>query len=51
MCEIRNGLGYAVAPDWQNGFATAQVWDDGRFKLDLATYVSDALFWRDQRYE
>jgi hypothetical protein len=50
MCRIEEGLGYAVAPDWQNGFATATVYDDGTFKLDLATYVNGNLYWRDQRY-
>jgi hypothetical protein len=50
MCRIEEGLGYAVAPDWQNGFATAHIWRDGKFKIDLATYVSDQLLWRDQRY-
>lgn len=50
MCLIQDGLGYAVAPDWQNGFATARVWADGKFKLDVATYVDDVLLWRDQRY-
>jgi hypothetical protein len=53
MCRIDEGLGYAVAPDWQQGFATASVWPDGRFKLDLATYLSQdkQLLWRNQRYE
>ena len=50
MCRIEGGLGYAVAPDWQNGFATATVYGDGKFKMDLATYVSNTLMWRDQRY-
>lgn len=50
MCRIQDGLGYTVAPDWQNGFATASIWPDGTFKLDLATYVNDTLYWRDQRY-
>lgn len=50
MCRIEGGLGYAVAPDWQAGFATATVWDDGKFKLDLATYVNNKLYYRDQRY-
>lgn len=50
MCQIRDGLGYTVAPDWQNGFATARVWSDGKFKLDLATFVNDTLLWRDQRF-
>lgn len=51
MCRIEEGLGYAVAPDWQNGFATATVWKDGTFKLDLATYANNVLYWRDSRYE
>lgn len=50
MCRIEKGLGYAIAPDWQNGFATATVHADGKFKMDLATYVSNTLMWRDQRY-
>lgn len=50
MCKIKDGLGYTVAPDWQNGFATAMVWPDGTFKLDLATYANGTLYWRDQRY-
>lgn len=51
MCRIEDGLGYTVAPDWQNGFCTATVWPDGKFKLDLATYVNNVLYWRDRRYK
>jgi hypothetical protein len=50
MCRVEGGLGYAVAPDWQNGFATASIWDDGTFKIDLATYVNDVLYYRNERY-
>lgn len=50
MCKIKDGLGYAVAPDWQNGFATATVWNDGTFKLDLATYANNVLYWRNSKY-
>lgn len=50
MCRIEGGLGYAVAPDWQNGFATAEIWPDGTFKLDLATFVEGTLYYRDKRY-
>ena len=50
MCRI-DGLGYTVAPDWQNGFATAEIWDDGTFKLDLATYVNGTLYYRDRQYK
>lgn len=50
MCRIEEGLGYTVAPDWQNGFATASIWPDGSFKIDLATFVNGVLYWRDRRY-
>ena len=50
LCKIQDGLGYTIAPDWQNGFATASIWPDGTFKLDLATYVNGVLYWRDHRY-
>lgn len=50
MAEIRGGLGYANNPDWQMGFATAQIYPkDGQFKVDLATYVGGLLMWRDWR--
>jgi len=49
LAKIEGGLSYAVAPDWQAGFATASVWPDGTFKLDLATYVDGHLLWRDFR--
>lgn len=50
MCRIENGLGYTVAPDWQQGFATAIIWPDGTFKPELATYLDNTLMWRDQRF-
>jgi hypothetical protein len=49
MCRI-DGLGYAKAPDWQNGFATAEVFPDGTFHLDLATYVDSTLYFRGKQY-
>lgn len=50
MAQIRGGLGYAVSPDWQAGWATASIWPDGFFKIDLATFVNGTLLWRDERY-
>lgn len=57
MCRITNQLvdgrrfpSYTVAPDWQNGFATAYIWPDGKFRVDLATYVDGELLYQDQRY-
>jgi hypothetical protein len=51
LCQVEiDGLGYTPAPDWQQGFSTATVYPDGKFKIDLATYVSGDLFWRGNRY-
>lgn len=37
--------------NWQNGFATVNIYPDGLFKIDLATYFDGVLLWRDRRYE
>jgi hypothetical protein len=50
MCKVEKGLGYTPLPDWQNGFATASIWPDGTFKLEVATYTDGTLFYRDQRF-
>lgn len=42
---------YTVHPDWQSGFCTASIYPDGKFKVDLATYVNGVLLWRGDRYE
>lgn len=44
------GLGYTIAPDWQQGFATVRVFSDGTFHASLATYVNGVLIWEGQRY-
>lgn len=55
MCRNSSAPGefptYAVAQDWQQGFCTAEIWPDGRFKIDLATYFDGVLLWRNKRYE
>lgn len=50
MCRQR--LGYNAAPDWQAGFATATVFAEGGFSLDLATIDPEdgTLSWRGQRW-
>jgi len=50
LSQVKGGIGYAVNPDWQQGFVTASVWEDGSFKLDLATYTDGALRWRSDRF-
>jgi transposase/predicted phosphodiesterase len=41
---------YTPSPDWQQGFCTVEMWPDGLFNIDLATYVNGSLMWRGQRY-
>lgn len=58
MCRVTQEIGsdgrvwpnYTVAPDWQQGFATATIWPDGLFKIDLATYVNGTLLYKDRRF-
>lgn len=51
LCKVEaDGQGFAPSPDWQQGFITAQVYEDGFFKLDTAVYVNGNLLWRDNRY-
>ncbi len=51
LCSVDvKGLGFAAAPDWQQGYATATIWPDGHFKIDLATYVKGNLYWRGNKY-
>jgi len=47
----RFDLGYAVAPDWQQGFLVIRLHADGTFHLSLATYVNGVLWWEGQRYK
>jgi hypothetical protein len=41
---------YTPSPDWNQGFVTVDIWEDGSFKIDTAAYVNKSLMWRDQRY-
>lgn len=42
---------YTPLPDWQQGFATAMIYPDGKFKVDLASFVNGVLLWQGQRFE
>lgn len=46
-CRIDGGLGYAVRPDWANGFATVKLDDSGGFSVEFARYSEGVLRWRD----
>lgn len=58
MCRIDDGRiiddarfpNYCVAPDHQQGFATASMNADETFHLELATFTGGKLYWRDQVY-
>jgi hypothetical protein len=50
VTEGRRFPGFAVNPDWQNGFITASVHGNGLFKLDTGVFVDGNLLWRDDRY-
>lgn len=50
LSEIESGIGYTVNPNWQAGFVGVQVWGDGSFHMDLATFDRGSLRWRDQRF-
>lgn len=49
LARTRGGLGYATLPDWQQGFATAQCWEDGSVSFDLARWDGRHLSWRGGR--
>lgn len=49
MAEIRDGLGYADEPDWQQGFVTGYAWDDGDFAVAPAVYIRDRILLPDGR--
>lgn len=53
MCQLEGGLGYANAgfPDWQPGWATIQLFPNGSFTADLATFSQHGeVVWRDQQF-
>lgn len=50
MCEIKDGLGHAVDPDWQQGLVMAHIWPDGDFHLTPYFYVPGRLLGPGKRY-
>lgn len=44
-------LGYAPAPDWQQGFVVVRIFPDNQqFSITHANYVNNTLIWEGQRY-
>jgi len=43
------GMGYAIAPDWQNSFAVVQQHSNG-FTADHAVYQDGRLLWREHEW-
>ena len=50
MCVVKGGLGHTTAPDWQPGFLTVQVHDDGSFLIEPAVFREGYLHWRGDRW-
>lgn len=51
LATVRGGLGHSVAPNWQQGFATVQLCEDGTFDADTASWSNDVLRWRGKRWQ
>ena len=49
-CNIREGLGHTVNPDWQIGAATATFHKDGTMHPELITWDGKYLTWRGERW-
>lgn len=58
MCRVEQTVGedgriwpnYTTAPDWNQGFVTVNIHEDGFFNIDLAKYINGTLIWRDQQW-
>ena len=51
MCEIHEGLGHAVDPNWQQGLMMVHIWPDGDFHLTPYFYVPGRLLGPGKRYQ
>lgn len=45
MARIEGGLGYAVAPDWQQGFLSVTCWPDGNATAAPVPFVNGRLLY------
>lgn len=51
LAMSRGGLGYAKDPNWQPGFGTVSIAEDGSHGFDLATWRDGKLTWRGQTWK
>lgn len=49
MAQIKGGLGYEVAPNWENAFAVYRVYGSGAVHPSLAFYRDGELIWEGWR--
>lgn len=50
LAKVEGGLGYDVAPNWENAFAVYRVYSNGLVHPSLAIYREGELIWEGQRY-
>lgn len=50
MCQIHEGLGHAIDPNWQQGLMLVHIWPDGDFHLTPYFYVPGRLLGPGKRY-
>lgn len=51
MCEVAEGLGHAIDPDWHQGLMMVHLWPDGDFHLTPYFYVPGRLLGPGKRYQ
>jgi predicted phosphodiesterase len=50
MTILSHGYNVLRGTDWQNGFATVEIFEDGTRAVDLATWRDNVLTWRGMRW-
>lgn len=50
MCQMKKGLGYKRAANWQQAFVTYTITPEGYCHIEPAVFINDKLYWRNQVY-
>lgn len=50
MCQLKKGLGYSRAANWQQSFLTYSVNEEGYVHIEPAMFLDGKLYWRDKVY-